>query len=217
MYGKVEDVKSTQEPRYCVLRGTKEDLTSRLFPGLGKAECQYTANGQLSSKGNFKPFDGGRERYNLNSRSKPVPSLSYSGCWQGDFHTYLSWESCSLGPVKGKNSRRRSSPGSLLLSCLQGAGSLTWPHLLWERPLMCFCSPWIIGAACSLCSFRPWGGQGFHWQVLAPAQSTSARFAHSSVTLIKFSPVLLLGPLGILRCKSIQHCPGNESMAAALL
>lgn len=124
MYGKVEDVKSTQEPRYCVLRGTKEDLTSRLFPGLGKAESQYTANGQLSSKGNFKPFDGGRERYNLSSRSKPIPSLSYSGSWQGDFHTYLSWESCSLGPVKGKNSRRRSSPGSLLLSCLRGGGFL---------------------------------------------------------------------------------------------
>lgn len=58
---KVEDVKSTQEPRYCVLRDIKEDLTSLLFPGLGKAESQYMANGQLSSNGNFKPFNGGRE------------------------------------------------------------------------------------------------------------------------------------------------------------
>lgn len=172
------------------------------------------ANGQLSSNGNFKPFDGGRERYNLSSHSKPIPSLSYSGSWQGDFHTYLSWDPCSLGTVKGKNSRRWSSPGSLLL---RGAGSLTWPHLLWERPLKCCCSPWIIGAAFSLFSYRPWGGQGFHWPVLAPSQSTSARFAHSSVTLIKFSPVLLLDPLEILRCKNIQHCPGNESMGAALL
>ena len=91
IYGEVEDVKSTQEPRYCVLRDIKDGLTSLLFPGLGKTESQYTANGQLSSSENFKSFDGRRERYNLSSPSKPIPSLSYSGSWQSDFHSYLNW------------------------------------------------------------------------------------------------------------------------------